>query len=485
MRSTPANARFHRAAQFVQPGLYGLLFAALAASVLPFFLLMLYAHPSADDYCYASAFRDGDFWSNVTGEYFSWKGRYSAIFLTVAYHNPGGMLLTYGYALLLYLTMLVAAMYVFVVSLVEGTGSRFRRWCLTLGLGALYLGTMPKVPATIYWLDGSFQYQTGGIFALLALAALFTLYRTGSAVSALLACVSIFLAIGATETAMITLVAVVGLMAFTRIYVHRQAQAAWAAVVIVTILSSAMLVLAPGNFVRAELASPDAGRFWFAFSHAWFHAGNTLASWLANPGLWLATVVFIPAALRMVQLEDVRGDASSRRLLLLLALVPGLVWVFHFALWWAAATNPPGRMFNMMYLLFLAGWFTAVLELVAVAARRGTLVCTEELFPAALRLGTGAAVVAFAAFLLLQSHVPTAYADLLYRAPEYDETLRNRYARIAAARDAAADRRPAMVFQAVKDPPRVLMYSDIQGNRKDWRNSCFSRYFGLESAVRQ
>lgn len=484
MRRAFASTRLHRVVDLTRPGLYLLLFAALAAAVLPFFLLFHYAHPSADDFCYAAAFRHGDLWSNIKGEYLGWKGRYSAIFLTAAYHKAGGMLMTYGFALLLFLAALFAALYAFVRSLVEGAGTRLRTLFLTLGLGALYLGTMPKVAATVYWLDGAFQYQTGGIFVLLALAALFTLYRTGAQPVAWLACVCIFVAIGATETAMITLVTVVVLMAFSRMFIQPQARGAWAAVLIVTLLSSALLLMAPGNLARAEMASPDAGRFWFSFSHAWFHGGNMLASWLANPGLWLATAVFVPTALKMVQLEGVRRNASWPRFLIILALLPGLTWLFHFALWWAAATNPPGRMLNMAYLLFLAGWFAAVLEGVALAARRCTLLLTEELFPAPLRLGTSAAAALLAVLVLFQGHVRTAYADLLYRAPVYDQTMRERYARIAQQKAAAENGRPAMTFQAVREPPGVLMYSDIQ-NVRNWRNSCFARYFGLESVLRQ
>lgn len=485
MRHALFNARFHRAADIAQPKLYALLLLAVAAAVLPFFLLTLYAHPSADDFCYASAFRNKDFWSNAKGEYLGWKGRYSAIFLTAAYHELGGMLLTYRYALLLFLGLLAAGIYAYVVSLTEGSGSRLRTLTLSLGFGALYFGTMPMVPATLYWLDGAFQYQTGGIFALLALSALFALYRTGTAAYASLACLCVFLAIGASETAMITLAAVVALMAYSRVYIRPQARPMWTAVVIVTILSSALLILAPGNFVRAEHASPDAGRFWFAFSHAWFHGGATLASWVANPGVWLATALFVPVALRMAYLENVRSDANRTRLLLMMALIPGLVWVLHFVLWWAAATNPPGRMLNMMYLLFLAGWFAAVLEAVALTARRCPIVFTEELFPASLRLGNAAATIAFAAYLFGYTHVHSAYADLLYRAAEYDRTMNNRYARITEEKRSAADGRPAMVFAAVREPPKVLMYSDIQASEGNWRNSCFARYFGLESAVRR
>lgn len=480
------SVQVHRTTDFIQRHTRTLLFALLAAAVIPFFLLTQYAHPSADDFCYASLFGREGFWNHIKGEYLGWKGRYTAIFFTAAYHKAGGMLATYGWGLLLLLTSFCLAIYVYVHSLIEAAGPRIRKLFFAAGLAALYLGTMPKVPAGLYWLDGALQYQLGGIFLLLSFAALFDLYRTGSSASAWLTCLCVFLATGTTELAMITLVAVVAILAFNRIAIHGRHRLPWAAVVVVTILSAALLLLAPGNAVRAEHASPDAGQFWYSFSHAWFHSGRVLASWAANPGLWLATAVFLPAALRLVYLDGIRKDANWPRFLIVLALVPAVVWSCFFGLWWAAATNPPGRALNMIYLLFLAGWFAGVLELVGVIARHRPLTFTEEVFPVPLRLAGLATTALFAGFLLLQSHARTAVGDLLYRAPEYDGMMRDRYARIALRRESPDDDgRPTMSFAAVADPPRVLMYTDIQADPGNWRNGCFARYFGLQSVSRQ
>jgi len=480
----PINARLHRVAELTRPGVRSLLLAALTASIVPFFLLLQYTHPSADDFCYASTFGRGDAWADFRGEYLGWKGRYSAIILTVLYHHAGGMLVSYGYALFAYLAALAVAVYAFVHALTEGSGSRLRTLFLAVGFLALYLATMPKVPATVYWLDGAFQYQTGIIFVLLAAAALWHLYRRNTASSALLACLFIFVAIGATETAMITLAAIVSLMAFNRLFVHPRGRAPWTVVVLVTVASSLLLTLAPGNFVRADLASPDAGRLWFSFSHAWHDGGRTLADWITDPLLWLATAVFTPIALRMVHLENVRPDGGWLRFTLTLLLIPGLVWTLFFAMWWAAATNPPGRMLNMMHLVFLATWFSAVLELVA-ASTRGGLALTERLLPTPLRLALSGAAVVLAALVLLHGHARTAWADLLYRAPGYDRVMQDRYARIAAQKARSDEERPDMTLPGVPDPPRFLMYGDIQANPRDFRNTCFARYFGLGSVARQ
>ncbi len=461
------------------------LFLLLIVAVVPFVILVHYAQPSADDFCYADAFRDADIWRSIKGEYLGWKGRYATIVLTVAFHHFGGMLITYQYAMFLFLASLCAAIYIFVWSLTEGNASRWRTLFLSLGLAALYLGTMHRVPATLYWLDGALQYQLGGIFVLLSLSALLGLYRTGRPSFALAACPCIFVAIGATEIAMMTLVAVVVVMAFNRISIHGRDRPSWAAVSLVTLASSALLVLAPGNYVRAEYASADAHRFWFSVSHAFYYGGGTLGEWLANPALWLATAAFAPAAMRLAYLGRVRRQASVPRLALIVLLITGLEWSFFFGLWWTVADNPPARMLNLLYLLFLAGWFTAVLELVAIIARRRRLPFVEQVFPTPARIGAMLAATAFAVFLLVKGHAATAYIDLVYRVPDYDRVMHQRYATIAKAKAASGNERPALILPRVADPPRVLMHSDIQEDRKDWRNGCFARYFGLKSVARR
>lgn len=485
MSRTVDTERICRVLDFLQPGFRPALFVLLAAAILPFVLLIHYAHPSADDFCYASDLRSGGFWESIKAEYMGWKGRYTTIFFTVLYHKPGGMLLTYEAALLALLAALFAAMYAFVHALTEGALSRSWTLLLTLGLGALYLGTMPKVPATLYWLDGAFQYQVGSIFVLLSLAALLALYRTGSTASAAAACAAIFLAIGATEIAMITLVAVVGVMAFNRIVLHGRERLSWSTVIVVTLGSSALLVLAPGNYVRAQFAPPESQQIWFSFSHAWFYGGHVLADWLTHPLLWLASAAFVPVALRLVYLKGARREAGWSRLAVIAAGLFGLTWSYFFALWWSAATNPPGRMLNMIHLLFLAGWFAGVLEATAVIARRCALVLTDEVFPAPLRAAHLAVAALLCGFLLLHGHAGTAFADLSERAARYDRTMKSRYAAISKAKRDSQNGRPSLVFEGVRDPPRVLMYSDIQLTTEDWRNSCFSRYFGLESVIRQ
>ena len=99
----------------LQNMLYVVLFVLLIVAIIPFFLLTFYAHPSADDFSYAAAYRSGPFWDHVVGEYLTWKGRYFAIFVTVLFHQSGDLVVNYKYPLLLFLTLLFFAFYYFLL----------------------------------------------------------------------------------------------------------------------------------------------------------------------------------------------------------------------------------------------------------------------------------------------------------------------------------------------------------------------------------
>ena len=124
--------------------LYVVLFMLLIVAIIPFFFLTFYAHPSADDFSYAAAYRTGDFWDHVVTEYLTWKGRYFAIFVTVLFHQSGDMIINYKYPLLLSLASFFCSLYYLVRSVFEGKGSYWQVLFCTLALGVFYIITLPE-----------------------------------------------------------------------------------------------------------------------------------------------------------------------------------------------------------------------------------------------------------------------------------------------------------------------------------------------------
>jgi hypothetical protein len=90
----------------------------------------------------------------------------------------------------------------------------------------------------------------------------------------------------------------------------------------------------------------------------------------------------------------------------------------------------------------------------------------------------------FSALLLVtKSHVPDAYYDLAGPARAYDQQMKSRYAYIENEKSKANNGKLSLSVKLLENSPRILVYSEISRDRKDWRNNCFARYFGLNSVA--
>ena len=468
----------------IQNLLYLVLFVLLVAAIIPFFLLTFYAHPSADDFSYEIVYSTGNFWGHVVGEYLTWKGRYFAIFTTVLFHQSGDMFVNYKYPLLLFFTLLFFALYYLVRTVFEEKASFWQTLFSSLALGVFYIITLPKIQA-VYWVDGAFQYQVGSIFYILSIASLLRLYREKESpfLPGLTSMIFIFAAIGSTELAMISLSTLVGLMFLYKFFILKEHRLHWSAVLFVTISSSVLLVFAPGNAIRMELQPENSGQLWFSIGRSIYHGGETLGDWLSNPSLWLLSITFIPVALYLVYIKDIRKDASWTRFYLILALLIGQIWVCIFATWWAGATPAPGRTLNVIYLIFIIGWFIILLELVAVMAKSRNLVYIDRLFSIKTRVFMIITISLLCVSLVNKSHVRDAYKDLSGRAMAYDRFMKERYAYIEKEKINSKRSGLSLKVKMIPDPPKIVVYTDISRDKTDWRNSGYARYFGLSSIV--
>ncbi len=469
----------------LQKVLYLVLFVLLILSIVPFFLLTLYAHPSADDFSYSVSFSDGDFWNHVVGEYLGWKGRYFAIFVTVMFHQSGDMIVNYKYPLLLNLALIFFALYFLVRTVFEEQASFRQTIFCTLAIGVFYIISLPKVSAALFWADGAFQYQVGSIFYLLALASLLRLYRDVNhpLLPTFFSVLFIFAAIGSTEIFMISLSSLVGLIFLYKFFILNQNRMQWSVVLAVTAISSALLVLAPGNAIRMQLASEDSQQFWFSLSRGIFHGGEALSHWMSHPVLWFLSILFIPVALYLIYIKGIRKDANWTRLFLILALLLGQFLVCFFATWWAGATPAPWRTLNVIYLIFLIGWFILLFELIAIVSKNRKLVYIDSIFSIPTRLLMMTSVILLSVFLVSKTHVRDAYSDVFYGAEAYDHFMKERYASIEKQKMSALPKKAAVIVESNKKPPRVLIYTDISRDKTDWRNNGYAKYFGLKSIV--
>ncbi len=452
------------------------------AAFSPFIFLAFFNHPSVDDFCYTNFFNDPDIDSVLKGvmeKYRLWNARYFSVTLIGVFFRSLNLIEAYkSVPLLLFVGWFISG-FIFLKSIFNST-----RWPVVV-VGALtfcifYIFSMPKVSAGFYWMNSAFQYQTGNILAMAAMACMIRIGSTRNPYPyVLIAVLLIFTVVGSTEMHMALMVILVTSVTLYVCSTHNRDRHIWIFLLLVTLLSAALLILAPGNEGRGQHFATR-HQFWFSMTQSAHNLGIWSLRWFSNPLLWLATLLNILWLRRFAQ--ESRFCQRIRRSHLVFILPCWVVTLFacFFIAFWSMGVSLPGRALNVVYFIFLIGWFSSV----AVGVKDiqiARVISTSALGTSKSHQVIGAlATIAMIIGLLNTEVFQTAYADLFERAQKYDEILQDRYRRIASAR--SIDNK----LQVVKVPevtteerPSTIMVDDIRSDRRDFRNTCYAEYFGI------
>ena len=460
--------------------LFGLL---VFFAFFPFILLAFFNHPSADDFCYAVSFRDPDFkyfFSVVFDWYRRWNARYFSLTLLGAFYRYFDLIEAYKFVpLILFFGWLISGS-IFLKSIFHTTRLP------AIVAGALtfcifYIVSMPDVSAGFYWANSALQYQTGNILSIVTLAGMVRIGTTRSnniytPVTAIL----LFTVVGSSELHMAFMVILVTTLTIYIVFTGGARRGTWIFLLLVTLLSAALLILAPGNEGRGQ---HFVGRhqLWFSIGESAYHTGVWFLRWLGNPLLWLATLLNV---LCLWSWGFGLKHSSYQRLTrahIVIILPCWIVTLFacFFIAFWSMGVSLPGRALNVVYFIFLIGWFSLVT--VGVKDIQTTrVVSTSPLDSSVIRQAIGVmAVIATIIGLLNANSFHTAYVDLFQRAQRFDDIFEARYSAISRAR--IQNRNLTVTVPGVKrtERPNTIMVDDITEDIRDFRNDCYAEYFGI------
>ncbi len=223
------------------------------AYVLPFAIAGVFTFPSLDDWCYGASGRHG-WWSAQQAWYVGWSGRITTTAVLTGWGVCGSPWFAAAIGYRLIITALFAAT---CWALWELLGSalpqveRRQRGTLALAAAAGWLCLLSDPSQGLYWLPGVASYGIGTIFTLVACSAVLR-GANGSRCGWWLALVTLVLACWSSEVvAAVALTAVFGLVALRLRDGDR-----WRGLVVLAggLLATVILLLAPGNVVRALVA---------------------------------------------------------------------------------------------------------------------------------------------------------------------------------------------------------------------------------------
>lgn len=450
-------------------------YIGLLAAFFPFLVLGAFNHPSADDFSYTNMASHG-FWQAQKYWYLNWEGRYfTTVLLSL---NPLGIksLALYQLMPLLLAAGLVHALYLLVKELGGGALSRQQSLTAALVFCLLYVANMPDICQAFYWFTGAWTYQSANILLLYLLTCIARVFRGVQQEKMRYQALSVFLALaiaGSNETVMVLLVCMLSMMLAWIFWSTRRINGFLALVLLAAAAGGAIVMAAPGNAVRMAEDFPTRYGLSFAVPAAAVAALKSIFHWAVTLPVAGMTVIAVMWA-RQVALQRAKaGSVLFIHPVYSLAAFWGLLAGGLCPSFWSMGGLPPGRIMDLMYFVFLLGWFFNVYILTEYAVRKGLL--PEVLLPRFVTVGI--CLFLFLSFLKEDQNIRIAYSDLLSgKAAAYGSQVAQRHEQLAQCGDTCE------VGGYVR-MPRTIYFDDITRDPTDWRNKSYSEFFHKNQIV--
>lgn len=331
---------------------------ATSLLLLPFLIISVYNHPSADDYSYSHFGNRFDFWAAQAEHYLTWSGRYTATALLTIHPIDYSDLTFYRVLPVLHLISFTFSVHIFLRSLLTHStvGDRL---LLSFLIVFLYIYYTPDITEAFYWMPGSITYQLASTLTLLLFSLVIPLLQrrvqkneliyliTGS-----ILCIAI---VGSNETSMLILCVIFSTLFAVQLYRTKTFDLRLLVLLTITIAASLIVIAAPGNLIRMA-EKPDR----FQLLPSIFGSFKTTLLYLANwiPMTILIIVLFSPLLIRLA--KNIREQhqlqwLSMLNLTLIAFLFLGFLALCFFPSYWSQGGKPPARTVNVIYLLFILG----------------------------------------------------------------------------------------------------------------------------------
>jgi len=464
-----------------------MLLAICLAVVLVFVMLGQYSHPSSDDFCMASGVNEHGLFTYLWQHYFEWSGRYTSNALYAIYPVIFDLFNAYKYIPAVVLLVLFFSTAFFLSTIFRIRIASRPVLIISLCFTSIFLLGMMSPASSLYWMAGALTYQSANIlfFVVSGLMILLADRQKNSKnifnvfVVLLLMLV---IAIGTNETSMLALTG----LALLGFIVHLRSGwvilKPWLVLLMVALLCFGVVYFSPGNAIRAadfplrhDLSRSISGSLSVGLKILWL--------WLSNPVLIVSSFL-APFAIARLYLLSARQFVVSKTMIVVLLLATFTMPVLlQFPAWWSMGGWPPARTQDVIYFLFLVGWYLSIGAFTVHYLHKGKLRFVVQPYR------PGAAIVLlllaglFTAVVLESRAYQLARTDLFHLARPHHEYLNQRYKIINHA--TANGHRYLNVPDYQQEYPRSIYFNDIMLNPNHWRNVCYADYFGLEKIKRK
>lgn len=441
------------------------------ATFVPFFILSFFCHPYADDFWVPGLARDLGFWEAQIHFRETWTGRYFTI--AIGSIDPFFFnLWEYKLIPIVLIIFLLFAIYQLLGELSSSGLSVRERISSAVVIIVLYLGHMPHIVEGLYWRAALNTYQIPlvlTIYLAISISRLSRTERPGQAklwfsLSALL----VLAVVGSSEIAMVLLLLLlISVFAAQKFFYHK---IDWYQLGLLMITAAACIVVisAPGNLLRYA-DWPKRFELGYSLYASCETTGRHIVNWIRHSPILLFTLLYIPLGVRISNRQQSIRTAFSVHPAFSIAVFLLLLVSSIFPAYFSTGQAPPGRAQNVIYFLFLIGWFFNAQVIIHYLNTRSPLKFYKL---------PSYALIFLAIFLALfftkkdYNNIRTAYEDLFSgAASSFQQEMNERYAAIQLCSSDLCE------VESLKHCPPTICPGDITPDSSDWRNSYTAPYF--------
>lgn len=431
-------------------------------------LLVIYAayfsFPQADDFGYAELVTHGDWQTEFIRLYTEWSGRYSAILTGFLSPLAFGKINAYGIVIIGAILGFVLSTLFFAFQIFK---DRFAFWqiaIISFVFDSVYLNLMPSQGEGVFWYSGMITYFLPLVWLQLAAGSFVAYFRSKSLLPLISGVLWSLIGLGYNEILTTSL----GLTAVIYAFVSQKngLQLTYKIPVIISLVGMGLLLLAPGNGIRASMFSHNNSLF-HHFLYTDLQSIRFSLSWLTNINWWMYFLFFMLVG-NFLKLNNKSFEWINRWPVALFFLLPMIyLYVAIFPAYYYMGILGQHRTVNVAFYLILILWAIAGIRI------GQTKMNLLPVFP--FNYGAMSAIV----IIWLSGLTITGNNGFIVEDIKNDRFIT--YAQIQKNRIQQLEEGKNIVFEPLSDSPCSFHILDLTNDPNHWINQNWKRYFNLNS----
>ena len=451
--------------------------------IIPFFVLAFFARPVDDEYPFFTNLSSMSSWEFVYSMYTGWSGRYfstflASIFLKFIIYWKG------FYPIFIFLILVISFLsYYWIINNLSFTNSVKEKLLLTNSLFLVYIYGMPSLAEGFYWFICALGYMLTNCFLIFWIGFLCqreynknnqkSMYKENLVIFfftfALCGCIEIM------SSLVVGLIAIIWITKFIN---TKKIDTFYSLLFVFALVCFCFSIFAEGNSVRASNFSGLSNPL-LILRKLIPNSLNYIFYWFFETPILVFTLFYLPFAQKIITKTDFDFIFKVNPFWALVVWI-GVVFGSFSIGYISIGGDLPMRINNIVYFLFLIGWFYVVSVFVCFYSNKDSITNLDfSIFSKPSVFTKLIAPLVIFLFLYKENNpIRAAYSDILKgRAYNYAMQLEERQEILNNCKS------DMCIVPKITTPPHIIYEPslDLTTNPEDWKNTSQAIYFGVKA----